>query len=603
MTQQRRPPIGDYGVIGDTRTAALVSPAGSVDWMCFPRFDSPPLFGGLVGGDAGGSFTVELDDVRRTRRRYLDGSAVLETTWSTPGGEAVLVDGMVSDTGSGLLPQALLVRALSCLDGSVRGRVRFDPKHDWSRPPERAARRHGRLVCSWGPIVATVASAPDLALEPDRPAAFELHGGETLVLALGLDHREPAVLVDPRRALEELRRSDGWWRAWSGRLTLPAGSEDAVRRSLVTLRLLTYSPSGAPVAAPTTSIPEVRGGGDNWDYRYAWIRDASMGTSAFLRCGSTQEPNAFLWWMLHASRRTRPRLRVVYDLLGGADLEEREITDLPGYEGSRPVRVGNEAAEQDQIDAYAWMISAGWDVLSETGDLFGETWRAIRGHADLIAERWRHPDHGIWELRGAQRHYVHSKVMAWVGLDRALRIADRMRAGGHRRARWVDARQRIRDDVATHGYSEREGSYVQAYGSSELDASTLAVAYTGFEPPTSPRADATIDAVRDRLGAGGPLLYRFAPHGEGAFLPCSFWLSRALTAVGRVDEARDVFERTCALATDLGLFAEELDPSTGEHVGNFPQAFTHASLVEAAADLANAEHLRKTGTSPGSLRR
>jgi GH15 family glucan-1,4-alpha-glucosidase len=306
--------------------------------------------------------------------------------------------------------------------------------------------------------------------------------------------------------------------------------------------------------------------------------------------------------MLHASRRTRPRLNVVYDVLGGSGLTERDRPELPGYRGARPVRVGNAAAEQFQLDAYAWMIDAGSAFLRATGELYAETWRSLRGHADVLAERWSEPDSGIWEVRGQPHHYVHSKLMAWLGLDRALGIGDRLGVRPRRRARWEAARGRIEQEVVRRGFDEALGSYVRSYGSSELDAATLAVAYGGLEDAGSPRVLGTIRAVRERLGAGGPLLYRFGPGAEGAFVPCSFWLSRALAATGSVDGARESFERTCALATDLGLFAEEIDPTTHEHVGNFPQAFCHAALVEAAAELGRAEMVRASGTLRGSLR-
>jgi GH15 family glucan-1,4-alpha-glucosidase len=596
------PSIGDYGLIGDTRTAALVSSNGSIDWMCFPRFDSPPLFGRLVGGDSGGSFAVEVDEIVRTSRRYLSGSAVLETTWTTRQGRAVLTEGMIADTGGSLLPQALVVRTLSCRAGTVRGRVRFDPRLDWTHAPERAERRHGRLVCTWGPIVATFASTPDLVPAPGVAPPFDLRAGGSLTLALGLDHGQPAVLVDPGEAVDALHRTNDWWRRWVGALEAPEPeTERAVRRSLITLRLLTYAPSGAPVAAPTTSLPEVWGGSKNWDYRLAWVRDASMGTSAFLEAGSIEEPKAFLWWMLHAGRRTRPRVHVAYDLLGGVDLRERERPDLVGYRGARPVRIGNAAVGQFQLDAYAWMIDAGAAYLRSTGDLYSETRRALEGYADVLAERWFEPDHGIWELRGERRHYVHSKVMAWIGVDRALRIARRLGARAGRVERWTVARDRIRAEVERRGFDEELGSYMQSYGSRELDAALLAMPGTGIDRPDSPRMRSTIAAIRDRLSAGGPLLYRFRPDGEGAFLPSSFWASRALAVSGRLDEGREVFEATWALATDLGLFAEEMDPTSREHQGNFPQAFTHAALVEAAAELGRAE-LRATGTRRGSLR-
>jgi GH15 family glucan-1,4-alpha-glucosidase len=596
------PSIGDYGLLGDTRTAALVSSHGSIDWMCFPRFDSPPLFGRLVGGDTGGSFEIEVDEIAETRRRYLGDSAVLETIWITSHGRVVLTEGMVADTESSLQPQALLVRTLSCRAGTVRGRVRFDPRLDWSRSPRRAERRHGRLVCTWGPIVATLATKPDLHTAPGVARPFVLRAGESLTLALGLDHGQPAVLVEPEEAIGQLDRTNGWWRRWSGSLVLPEPeTEPAVRRSLITLRLLTYAPSGAPVAAPTTSLPEVWGGDKNWDYRLAWVRDAGMGTSAFLRCGSAEEPRAFLWWMLHAGRRTRPRVHIAYDLLGGARVPEVARPELSGYRDARPVRVGNAAVDQFQLDAYAWMIDAGASYLTATGELYSETWRAMQGYADVLAERWSEPDHGIWELRGARRHYVHSKVMAWTGVDRALGIAARL---GARRARietWATARDRIRRDVERRGFDEDLRSYTQTYGSPELDAALLAMPWSGIDRPDAPRMLSTIAAVRGRLSAGGPLLYRFRPDGEGAFLPSSFWASRALAISGQLDEAREVFEGTCAHATDLGLLAEEIDPTTKEHQGNFPQAFTHAALVEAAIELGRAE-VRARGTLRGSSR-
>jgi GH15 family glucan-1,4-alpha-glucosidase len=595
MQPEALPSIGAYGLIGDTRTAALVGPAGGIDWLCFPRFDSPPLFGRLVAGEEGGSFSIGVADVLDTRQRYLGGSPVLETTWRTDTGNATLLDGMVADTGGALLPQALLVRQLTCRSGAVRARVLFDPRRGWNWERPRAERRQGRLVCSWGPIVATLTVGPELELEPGVSQEVELRQGDRFVLVLGLDERSPAVLVDPVAAAKRLATTDRWWRSWTDALEPPIGDFDAhVRRSLLTLRLLTYAPSGAPVAAPTTSLPEIVEGSKNWDYRYAWVRDASLGVSAFLSCGSTSEPRAFLWWMLHASRRTRPELRILYDLMGGGHFEERELPDLPGYRGSKPVRVGNAAVDQFQLDAYAWMLDAGWAYLEGAGRLYAETWRALRGHADVLTGRWQEPDHGIWEMRGARRHYVNSKLMAWYGLDRALQMAERLPATERRMRSWAIARSRLADEIRRRGFDENRQRYVQAFDSTDPDASLLGSAMTHFEPGDSPRLHGTIDAITRELGAGGPLLYRTLPDGEGAFLPCSFWLSSALAAAGRVEEARDVFEQTCALATPLGLFAEEFDPSTKEHLGNFPQALTHSSLVLAAADLAHADGRSRT---------
>jgi GH15 family glucan-1,4-alpha-glucosidase len=598
------PAIGEYGLIGDTRTAALVSSTGSIDWLCFPRFDSPPVFGRLVAGRFGGSFDVAPIDVRETERRYVDDSPVVRTTWWTDTAEVVLVDGMVTDTAGALLPQALLVRELECRGGSARIGVRFDPRYGWDGRRPRTRRLLGRLMCTWGPVVVTLSTAPDLRLEPAIERTVELRDGDRLAFAMGLDDHGPAVLVDADRSRGRLRDTETWWREYASRMTTPLEDfSQEIRRSLVTLRLLTYAPSGAPVAAPTTSLPEVPGGAANWDYRHAWIRDAAMGASAFLSSGSAAEARSFMWWMLHASRRTRPELRVLYDLAGGGNVRERDLSGLPGYRGAVPVRVGNEAAGQFQLDAYGWMLEAGWDYLRHTNDLYTETWRELRGHADVLSERWRAPDHGIWELRGKRRHYVHSKAMAWLGLDRASRIADRLGAPERKRARWRTASDAIADEIVRRGFDERIGSYVQAFESTEVDASVLALATMGLERADSDRIRRTIDTVRRELGAGGSLLHRKRPDGEGAFLPCSFWLSSALAATGRLDEAGEVFEQTCALANDLGLFAEEMEPATREHRGNFPQAFTHSALVLAAAELATAEQqLRDPGTFPGSHR-
>jgi GH15 family glucan-1,4-alpha-glucosidase len=296
--------------------------------------------------------------------------------------------------------------------------------------------------------------------------------------------------------------------------------------------------------------------------------------------------------MLHASRRSAPELRVLYDVMGGEDLREQERWDLPGYRGARPVRFGNAAAEQFQLDVYGYMIDAGWGHLRETGDLYRETWRALAGHADLLTERWHESDNGIWELRGDRRQYVHSKVMAWIGLDRALRIGERLGVRDRRRRRWLEARDAVADAVRGQGFDPELGAYTQSFGSRDLDAAVLAMPIARIEARDSPRLLGTIDVVARGLDAGYPLLYRFGPTGEGAFLPCSFWWSRALAETGRVDEGREVFEATCALATELGLFAEEMDPATREHTGNFPQAFTHAALVEAAGALGRAGSAR-----------
>jgi GH15 family glucan-1,4-alpha-glucosidase len=363
------------------------------------------------------------------------------------------------------------------------------------------------------------------------------------------------------------------------------------------MRLLTYSPSGAPVAAPTTSLPEQLGGSRNWDYRYAWPRDASIGIGAFLGVGLDDQARAFLYWLLHASRLDRPRLPAILTIHGRRLPPERELS-WSGYANSRPVRFGNGAADQHQLDNYGWVIDAMWLLVRAGHCLYGETWRAAAAMADRVAARWRDPDAGLWEVRGEPAHYVHSKLMAWLALDRALRIADTHRTSTRRRARWAAARADIAADVRARGIDHDRGTLVRAYGRHDLDAALLILPLLGLEPVDSPLVGGTIDAVRRELGAGGPLLYRY-PRGEdglagreGAFLPCSFWLVQALAATGAVDDANALMADLVDLGGPLGLYAEEADPDTGEQLGNFPQAFTHATVVQAALSLRDATTAR-----------
>ncbi|MGH2637047.1 MAG: glycoside hydrolase family 15 protein [Actinomycetota bacterium] len=581
----KRIPIGEYGLVGDTRTTALVSSSGSIDWMCFPRPDSEPVFGRLVAGELGGSFSVAIVDGEVVRRRYLDRTAILETTHRAGSATITAIEGMVLDVRSELSPQALLVRGFTCAGGDARIRMRFDPRAGWSGEPIRLRRRHGALLGARDRLALSLVTWPDLELDPSREREIPMHDGDRLVFVLGLSHGEPAVLVEPESAVRRLDQTGAWWRGWCEDLDVGPNEPESVRRSLLTLRLLTHAPSGAPVAAPTTSLPEVPGGTANWDYRFAWVRDASLGTGAFVGSGKREEARAFLAWMLHAARLTRPRLHVAYDVLGRVSTtRERELSGLPGYGGARPVRVGNAAVEQFQLDTYGWMIDAGWTLAGAGGELVRETRRSLWGHADVLASRWSAPDHGIWEIRGAPRHYVHSKAWAWLGLDRALRLGERFGRRARRR-RWSAQRDAVATDVRDRGFDEGRGCYVQSYGSDALDAATLLLPVTGFEEDGERRLDRTIDAIRGELGTGGPLLYRYVSPGEGAFLPCSFWLVQALAAVGRREEASEVFAAACRLATPLGLFAEEMEPATREHAGNFPQALTHAALVHAALAL------------------
>ncbi len=595
MRHEDGPPvIADYGLIGDGRSAALCSSAGSIDWLCLPRFDSDPVFGKLVGGERAGCFSISIGDVVETERQYRSGSAVLETTWRTPSGTATLTEGMVLDLGGRLLPQALLVRRLSCTGAPARARLFFDPRGGLSGDPFSVRREPGGLVCTRGGLALALQISPETHVRPGEPAEVVVAPDRPLVVVMSMAHRQPLVVVRPEAALRLLDDADRWWRGWTSGIGHTGPGADAVRRSLIVLRLLTYSPSGAPVAAPTTSLPEEVGGIRNWDYRYAWPRDASIGIAAFLATGLPDEAHSFLHWLLSASRLTRPRLRVLYTLDGKQGPQEEEVPGAPGFGGSRPVRIGNGATSQHQLDVYGWVVDAAWAVVRSGGRLDGETWRTIAGFADFVAGRWREPDAGIWEIRGKEDQHVHSKLMAWLALDRAVRISPGYRARRPRIERWTRERDALAIQIRRRGFDADLGSYVRAYGSRDLDAALLFLPSLEFDPPESDRVLGTIDAVRRSLSAGDPLIYRYRPGSdglegtEGAFLPCSFWLVQALALTGRREEARTLFEDLCSRSNDLGLFAEEIDPVTGNQLGNFPQALTHAALIQAALALQDA---------------
>jgi pentatricopeptide repeat protein len=581
-------PIEDHALIGDTRTGALVTKAGEIDWLCAPRFESPPVFGSLIGGENGGRFAITPRDVRRVERRYRPGSAVLETTWETASGIARLTDGMVADVSGELLPQLLLVRRVESVDGEIAADVLFDPRRDLLEQPGRLRRRAGGLIAEWDSLALLLDSAPDLALTAGKTSGIHLGPGENFTFVLAASDRAPVISVAPVKAWQMLEATDRWWREWSARLEYDGSSPEAVTRSLLTLRLLTYAPSGAPVAAPTTSLPEDPGGERNWDYRFAWPRDASLGVAAFLGLGCRQEARAFLQWLAIASRLSRPRVDVLYDLEGRPGIDEKERRDVSGYLGSLPVRVGNAAAKQHQLDVYGWIVDAAWK-LHEEGERFSRyLWKAIHAWADFVCRHWREPDAGIWERRGQPEHHVHSKLMGWQALDRALRLASEHPVSASRSERWRVERSALAEDIASRGVDQDHGFYTGRYGSAELDAALLRLPGIGLEEATSSRVRATVEAVTSELGAGDGLLYRY-PRGtddlgpsEGAFVACSFWMVEALCRLGRFDEGVELFESLCRRSNDVGLFAEQIDPTTGAHLGNFPQALTHSSLIEAA---------------------
>jgi GH15 family glucan-1,4-alpha-glucosidase len=585
-------PIEDYGLLGDTRTAALVSSDGAIDWLCAPGVSTPPVSARALGRPTAGTFRAGPAGPAAVRaRRYRPDTATLETTWQVGPGRLTLTEGMVAEVAGRLLPATVLVRRLSADGCAVDARIDFDPRRGEKHVAPRVRRRAGDLLCEWGSLALSLTCDPDLDIEPGRPTFISVTPGRPVTLVLSVAHREPLVHISPAAGWRLLDEDGMRWQAWAEAIDDQLPFREAVVRSLLTLRLLTYSPSGAPVAAPTTSLPENLGGVRNWDYRFAWPRDASIGIAAFLGVGKLDEARRFLAWLLHASRLERPRLPVLLTLDGRHASRERELDGWSGYAKSAPVRVGNGAAEQHQLDGYGWVVDAAWVFVQNGHHLYSETWRMVCGFADLVARRWREPDAGIWELRAPPAHHVHSKMMGWLALDRAVRIAGTHRVSARRLRRWRTAKDAIAAEVRTLGFDPVRESYTRSYGSGDLDAALLIIPLLGIEDADSPRLKGTIDAIRADLAAGGPLLYRYPPGRdglagtEGAFLPCSFWLVQALAHTGRRPEAVDLFEALLDRASALGLFAEEMDPATGAHLGNYPQALTHAALVSAALAL------------------
>jgi GH15 family glucan-1,4-alpha-glucosidase len=580
-------PIQDYAVIGDGRTVALVARDGSVDWLCLPDLDSPSVFGALLDGERGGRATLAPDVAHRAERRYLPGTNVLETTFTAAEG-VVRVTEALTLPGAGLAPQRELARRVEGLSGNVPmgwsvdarfGYARWRTRIGWrSGVPVAAAGNQALAVCAW--------DAGDPATAGGSISGhFHTGPGSRALVTLCATEQEPLVL--PARAEVEgrLDATVTGWRQWARRSGYAGPWPEAVARSALALKLLVFAPSGAVAAAATTSLPEGIGGVRNWDYRFCWVRDSAFILNAFLQLGFSAEVDAFFWWLMQASQLTHPRLQVLYRLNGGATATERTI-DFEGYRRSVPVRVGNAAAGQLQLDVYGDLFQTAWLYVRSGRQIDREIGRRLEATADLVCDLWPRPDSGIWEVRSAARHFTQSKMLCWVALDRALRLAEAGQIPARHARRWEDGAAAVRAYVDGHCWSEAKGSYVQSAGVDELDASVLLGVLFGFAEPKGPRARGTIDAIRRELGHG-PFLYRYSGDdglagGEGAFLTCSFWLVEALARSGQGDEAAELMETLLGLANDVGLYAEEVDPDTGEFLGNFPQGLTHLALVNAA---------------------
>lgn len=603
------PKIQDYAAIGDGRSVALISRDGSLDWLCQPRFDDPALFAGLLDPRAGGAWSIAPADDFQTDRRYLDDTNVLQTRFQTASGVLVLTDFMPAaseeEKRRRLWPEQEILRRVDCEQGEVETRVRFDPRPNFGRDRVsiRDAGKFG-LRIERGSHLITLLS--DVAWTPDADggasARFRLRTGEAATFSLLYSAEGPAVLPPPGELYaEKLKLTTEWWRRWAARARYEGPHRDQVVRSALALKLLIHAPSGAVVAAPTTSLPERIGGPLNWDYRFCWLRDAAFTVRALLGLDYRDEADAFFSWMLHATRLTRPEIRVLYDVYGRTPPPERELTHLRGHAGSRPVRLGNGAMGQLQLDMYGGVVEAASYFIQEGGELDRNERTMLRDLGEYARQHWREPDNGIWEPRGPRQRHTFSITRCWVALDRLVKLHHQGRLPEVAVDAFAHEREIIRRDVEENCWNPRLRSYTQIRGGDTLDAALLLMAFHGFEDPASDRMRGTHRQIQKRLGVGPGLTYRYdqsIPAGEGAFAICCFWMADFLArGGGTLREARESFAHTVSHGNDLGLFAEEIDPRTGDALGNFPQAFTHVGLINAALSLAEREKReREQGT-------
>jgi GH15 family glucan-1,4-alpha-glucosidase len=588
--------IEDYALIGDLQTAALVSREGSIDWCCFPRFDSGACFAALLGEpDHGRWLLAPTTRVRQSSRRYRHDTLVLESIFETDEGTVRAIDFMPP---RGRAPD--IVRIVEGLEGSVPMRSELMIRFDFGRIVPWVRRIDHTRVAIAGPDALCFRTPADVRGEDlSTVSEFTLAEGERVpfVLTWYPSHEILPEEIDPERALSD---TEAYWLDWAESGTHEGDYHEEIHQSLLVLKALTYAPTGGIVAAPTTSLPELVAGVRNWDYRFCWLRDATLTLLAMLYVGYHEEAEAWERWLLRAVAGDPADLQILYGVAGERRLDERELEWLPGYQGSKPVRVGNAASEQLQLDIYGEVIEALYQTRARGGTVDDNVWSLIRRLLEWLADGWREKDAGLWEVRGPARHFTHSKMMAWVAFDRAVRFHDVFGRKGPVE-RWRALRDEIHAEVLRRAWNDDKQAFVQSYDSDELDASVLLMPMVGFLPATDERFVSTVAAIRRELTVGG-LLLRYRPQedgavdglppGEGVFLPCSFWLADVLALQGNFVEARELFERLLDLRNDVGLLAEEFDPEAGRQLGNFPQAFTHLALVNTALVLSEGRGIR-----------
>lgn len=594
----RQPDIKDYAIIGDCRTAALISREGSLDWLCLPNFSSPSAFARLLAPDAG-HFSIRPRDSFMVQRRYVPETAVLETTFKTDSGTVRLIDLCpISDSVGSLLPMREILRIVEGVDGVVDLEVEFAPRLDYGRV-RAPIRRFTDTVwrCDGGRQLLLLNSEVKFADDgPMLRAAPRITSGEHWHFSLAYVECDVGTIA-PVGAEADGRcdRTIAWWRNWSSTCNFSGRERDAVLRSAITLKLMTFCLSGAIVAAPTTSLPEAVGVGRNWDYRYCWLRDAGLTMSSLVDLGFHEEAATYLGWLLHATRLTRPNLSVLYDVYGRTDVRERIAGRLAGYGSTRPVRLGNDAITQRQLDVHGQVIAAAHIFAASGCELSPLEARMLVGFGDVVSKRWREPDNGIWEIPGDRRPYTFSKVMCWVAMDRLLSLHERGTIDiGAREAPFRKVRAEIAECIESRGFNTDLDSYTAELDGSEVDAALLLMVHFGYKAASDRRMVATYNRIEQQLGCGDGLLFRYRPGydglkgREGAFGIVSFFAIVHLADRGLVHEAVQRFDHLCALGNDVGLFGEEIEPGSGHALGNFPQAFTHVGLIHAALGIARA---------------
>ncbi len=595
-------PIGDYALVGDCHTAALVSREGSIDWCCLPRFDAGSAFGRLLDADRGGFCSVRPADDRpwEVSRSYLEDSLVLETEFTGAGGEAALIDLFVIRDDPASPVGRELLRVIEGRRGTVEFEIRIAPRFDYGEV-QPLIRRHGLRLHSaiGGNDGLVIFCEQELVEDPEHELVGRVTVGAGERVHLWLRYTPPE-LVDPDEAGPEpgdldrdLDSTHRWWSEWAKAISLGSRDEAGARRSALVLKAMTHDPTGAIVAAPTSSLPEVVGGERNWDYRYAWVRDSSFSSEAFAEIGCAREADAFRAFIMRSAAGSAGDLQIVYGVGGERRLSPLELGDLEGWRGSRPVRIGNSAAGQRQLDAYGELINLAWRWHRRGHSPTDDDWRFLASLIDHAGELWDQPDSGIWEWPGEPEHFVHSKVQCWSALDRGIRLADECLRRAPTR-RWKQARDALRDAIEGRGYDGDRGVFVQTFDRPELDAALLLLPTVEFVDWRDDRMVRTVAAIREELDAGDGLIYRYRRQDglrgtEGAFLCCSFWLAECLARQGELDDARAVYESAASAGNELGLFSEEVDPRTRELIGNYPQGLTHLAHISAAVCLAAVE--------------